>query len=830
MHPSSPSLLKRIALIFVIFTLLAGCNISSPSTQTSTSSDLIPVSDIQQTLVTFQLTLPEPIPSGDSIYITLLDEVTGLSFNPHKYILTAEDSLHYSVDLPLYLGKVIKYRYIREGASNVSEHLYNDRPVRYRIYHVEGPGKVEDMLSRWTDSAYLGPKGRIMGEVLDASTSMPIPNLLVTAGGEQALTLADGTFLLDGLPAGTHNLVFYSLDGMYDLYQQGAVVAADSTTPVSVQLNPAKLVTVIFTVKVPDDTPADAPIRLAGNLLQLGNTYADLTGGGSSLALRMPVLGKLPDGRYMVTLSLPAGAYLEYKYTLGDGLWSSEVNDQGTFRLRQLIVPENGLEEDEVVDAWHTDTASSIRFEVKVPADTPQTDLISIQFNPGFGWLEPLSMWSATNSQGEPVWRFDLTGPFNDQVSLYYRYCRQLQCGSADDSATMGLNPLGREINPSTNPGVVRDEVSSWAWFGQDGAQATIQGAQVNLRGEDFVTGVALQANYHPSWASFFSDTLLDVQALQVNTLLLSPTWTFTNQVPPILEPQAAQDMLLPDLVSSINASQRVGLDVAIFPAAHFPTSMATWWQSAPLDYPWWVSFYERYTNFILHHAAIAANTNAGALVLGGDWIMPALPNGLLPDGSLSHVPQDADMRWRGLIELVRQKYSGKIAWALSYPEGLKNPPPFLDMVDEIYLLWSAPLASHSGASLDSMQDQAGITLDQEVLPFQQQLGKPLILAISYPSINLAYTGCIAILGGGCLSYDLLDPMNTDISDLQLDLQAQANAYQAVLSAINQRDWIAGFISMGYYPPAALRDKSISVHGKPAGGVIWYWSSQFLGR
>ena len=209
---------------------------------------------------------------------------------------------------------------------------------------------------------------------------------------------------------------------------------------------------------------------------------------------------------------------------------------------------------------------------------------------------------------------------------------------------------------------------------------------------------------------------------------------------------------------------------------------------------------------------------------------MPALPNGLLPDGSLSHVPQDADMRWRGLIELVRQKYSGKIAWALSYPEGLKNPPPFLDMVDEIYLLWSAPLASHSGASLDSMQDQAGITLDQEVLPFQQQLGKPLILALSYPSINLAYTGCIAILGGGCLSYDLLDPMNTDISDLQLDLQAQANAYQAVLSAINQRDWIAGFISMGYYPPAALRDKSISVHGKPAGGVIWYWSSQFLGR
>jgi hypothetical protein len=830
MYLSTPSLPYRIASLFVIITLLAGCNLPASSTQSSTNPDVTSISEIQQTMVAFQLTLPEPIPSGDSIYITLLDEVTGLSFNPHKYILNADDSLHYSVSLPLYLGKVIKYRYSREGASIVSEHLYNDRPVRYRLYHVEGPGKVEDVLSRWTDSAYLGPKGRIMGEVLDFSTGVPIPNLLVIAGGEQALTLADGTFLLEGLPVGTHNLVFYSLDGTYDLYQQGAVVAADSTTPVSVQLNPAKLVTVIFTVKLPDDTPAEAPIRLAGNLYQLGNTYADLLGGVSSLATRMPLLGKLPDGRYMVTLSLPAGAYIEYKYTLGDGLWSSEVNNKGTFRLRQLIIPKSNLEQDEVVDAWHTESASSIRFEVKIPAETPQSDLISIQFNPGFGWLEPLPMWTATNSQGETVWRFDLTGPFNDQTSLHYRYCRQLQCGSADDSATMGLNPTGREINPRSNPGIVSDEVTSWAWFSQEGTQAAIQGTQVIPRGEDFVSGIALQANYHPSWGPLFSNTLHDIEDLKVNWLVLSPTWTFTNQTPPILEPQAAQDMLLPDLLNSINSSQRVGLDVALFPAAHFPSQEETWWQTAALDYPWWVSFYERYTNFILHHAKVAANSNVDTLVLGGDWLKPALPNGLLPDGSSSHTPQDAEMRWRGLIELVRQTYHGKIAWALPYTDGLKNLPPFLDMVDEIYLLWSAQLASQPGASMEELQSQAAATLDQEVLPFQQLMGKPIVMAIAYPSIDQAVTGCIAILGGGCLDYHLLDPLNQGIAELNLNLQEQARAYNAILAAINERSWIAGFISMGYYPPAILRDKTVSIHGKPASGVLWYWSSQFLGR
>jgi hypothetical protein len=65
---------------------------------------------------------------------------------------------------------------------------------------------------------------------------------------------------------------------------------------------------------------------MAGNLLQFGNTFSDLRGGLSTVADRMPVLTPLPDGRYSVSLFLPAGAHLEYKYTLGDGFWNSEFN------------------------------------------------------------------------------------------------------------------------------------------------------------------------------------------------------------------------------------------------------------------------------------------------------------------------------------------------------------------------------------------------------------------------------------------------------------------------------------------------------------------------
>jgi Glycoside Hydrolase Family 113/Carboxypeptidase regulatory-like domain len=821
-----PRAYPPIAILLIL--ILTGCNLPTQSQET-TSPEFTPISELQQTMVTFRLILPEPIQAGNSIYLTLLDEVSGLGLNPHKYIMQAVDDLHYSVALPFYLGKVLKYRYSREGASTVDEHLNNAQAVRYRIFHVEGPGTVDDVLSQWTDSNYQTPSGRIMGTVTDKNTGKPAPNILVTAGGEQTFTMADGTFLLESLPAGTHNLVFYALDGLYSIYQQGAVVASGSTTPVTIALSPARLVTVIFAVKVPAGTPADAPMRLAGNLSQLGNTFADLSGGVSELPSHMPVLGKLSDGRYMVTLSLPAGAYIEYKYTLGDGLWSAEVTSQGRFVLRQLIVPDTGLQVDDTVDAWNIPNTKTIRFEVKIPSNTPSNETISIQFNPGFGWLEPLLMWPAQET-AQPVWRFDLTSPFNNLTELHYRYCRQEQCGAADDSATMGAYPEGRITNPSANPGIVKDEILSWAWYSGPSTPPSVPGVQVNPREAGFTSVIALQPAYQPSWGDLLPSAFQDIQNLGVNSVLLSPTWTFSNSTPPVLGPIPAQDMLYPDLLSAIRSAQAINLSVGLFPQTRFTTSADQWWHDAARDYPWWLSFFERYQNFIVHNATIASETGANNLVLGGDWLAPALPGGVLTDGTASGVPQDAEVIWRSLIGKVRERYSGTISWALAYPEGVTNPPPFLDAVDQVYIQWSAALATQPGASQEEMLAQASAILDQDILPFQQQLGKPIILAISYPSIDRGATGCITIQGGGCLDYALLSPPNTDIPDLKLDLQVQSDAYNAVLTAINDRPWIAGFVSMGYYPPAALQDKSPSIHGKPASGVLWYWSTKFLGR
>ena len=45
-----------------------------------------------------------------------------------------------------------------------------------------------------------------------------------------------------------------------------------------------------------------------------------------------------------------------------------------------------------------------------------------------------------------------------------------------------------------------------------------------------------------------------------------------------------------------------------------------------------------------------------------------------------------------------------------------------------------------------------------------------------------------------------------------------------------QRTWIEGFISRGYYPPAALQDASASIHGKPVTDLLAKWFKLILNQ
>ena len=772
---------------------------------------------------TFTVSIPTPLGAGESLAIGILDEVTGLGLNPVLYPLTALDGQRFSTKLPLSLNSVIKYRYYRLGTPAALEDTALGTQVRYRLYAVSGPGGVEDRVASWSDTGFSGPLGRINGTVVEAGSGRPLPNILVGAGGQTTLTDSLGQYQLEALPVGNQHLTASALDGAYQPFQQGALVAEGQTTVAPLSLQPAATVQVTFIVSLPADTVSGAPVRLAGNLTQLGNTFADLRGGVSTVATRMPTLAPLPDGRQSLVLRLPVGADMRYKYTLGDGFWNAEHAADATSVVRQLIVPASDLVVQDTVTTWAGGNQSApILFEVTVPANTPAGEVVSIQFNP-FSWTEPIPMWPLGNQK----WVYRLYPPTNG--SFRYRYCRNDQCGSADDLQTVGPNAEGRIVSTSLLGENIQESVNAWAWW-PDADPASLVAVQVKPRQGVFWAGVEFSPNYAPDWQALLPSAMQNVQGLGANYVVLTPTWTASSAQPLVFAPTPGSDPLWADTLQAVQYGRAQNLSVALYAAPRLLPSNNDFWLRAPRTPDWWNAWFDRYRAFALYHADLAAQSGAQALVLGGEAVLPALPGGTLADGSASVVPADAEARWRAILGEVHQRFTGQILWAHPYGGGQIRPAPaFMDQFYAIYLLWSAPLAVNPTATVETMSNDVLRRLDNEIAPFLLSVQKGVVIAVDYPSAQGAETGCVPASGAGCLDWAALSRPYPDQPSAVLNLQLQSDLYQAMLQALNQREWVGGLISRGYYPPVPLMDKSSSVRGKPAADFLWYWFPRLTG-
>ncbi len=802
---------------------------STPATQPAGAT--VPAPTPQPVAQTnFVVTLPEPLAANETLAISIMDEVTGLSLNSVQYPMSARDALTYTAVLPLPFNSVVKYRYVRIGASAILEDTSLGAQIRYRMYFVAGPGEVQDIVADWGDKAYARPSGTILGQVFNADTGSPLPNMLVSASGTQSITDSTGRFELIGLPVGTHNLIAYSMDGRYQTFQQGAAVAGGNTTTVNLAVKAVPFVNITFVVSVPPATVPGVPVRIAGNILQLGNTFADLQGGVNTNTDRMPVLSLQPDGRYAVNLGLPAGTHIQYKYTLGDGYWNAERKSDGQWNLREFIVPAQDTTLQDTITSWSAGDSSPILFEVSVPSVTPPGDIIYMQFNT-FGWMEPIPMWPLGNNR----WAYKLYSPLNVLGSFSYRYCRNGQCGSADDVQTIGSAPVGRQAATSLVGQDIQDTVSAWKWF-ENPEPVTLVGASIIPRA-GFNAGIEFQPTYRPNWSYYAPQAFANVQALGSNDIVLTPSWTYTSISPLGFSPVTGQDPLWIDSAIMISQARALGLSVSLFPTPNFPGASnpsnalsMNFWLAAPRDAQWWQTWFTRYRAFAINYADLAAQTGSQTLILGGDWVTPALPNGKLADGNPSNVSGDAEAQWKSIIAEVRVHFKGQLLWALPYTKSnIETPLNFLQDVDGIYLLWSASLSSNPSATKTDFANEAGRLLDNEVAPLANLLRKPIVLAVAYPSAAGAANGCVANGQGGCLDWPALNRPNADLDAVTLSLQTQADIYEAMLNAVNSRNWISGFISRGYYPPVSLQDKSASIHSKPAADILWYWYPRMLG-
>ncbi len=823
---------SRPFILFILILALSGqaCALSLIKLPTQTANTPVPggpaPTPAPRAQVTFTVRLPEPLQPNEVLMFSVLDEITGLALNPVNYQMTLVDATTYSSSLAIPDKAVIKYRYVRQGAARITEDTNTDGNIRYRMLLVNGPTQIIDTVSSWADKPVSTLSGNIAGVLINSDTSAPIPDIMVTAGGVQMLTDSAGRFEITGLRGGPHNLVAYALNGMYRTFQQGATVAENQTTPVEIRMKPAQLVNVIFTVSVPQNTQPGVPLRIAGNLLQLGNTFSDLRGGLSTIADRMPAMTQLPDGRYSVSLFLPAGTDLEYKYTLGDGFWNGEFTSTGQYLTRRFLVPEQNASVEDGIQSWQAGPNAPILFQVTVPQNTPPGDVMYIQFNP-YGWTPPIPMWN----QGNNRWGYKLYGPLNIVGSFGYRYCRNAQCDSADDAQTPGTDAHGRNVAPTIAPQDIVDTVNEWSWSLKTGSP-TLIATTIPSRGTGFMAGVEFQSYYDPNAPQFVPPALQNIQALGSNWVIFTPSWTYSKNNPLIFTAQPGRDPFWVDTLTSVNQARTMNINVALFAQPRFVTNASDFWKTAPRDAAWWDNWFNHYRAFAVNFADMATQSGSQAVILGGDWIIPALPAGTLADGTPSGVPADAETRWKNIIAEVRQHFRGNVVFAIPYDNNVLIPPiNILKDADAVYLLWTVKLSPTTSApSKADMLTEAGRLLDENIAPIQTQVNKPFIIAVAYPSSTYSAIACIPNGSNGCFDWTVLNRPNADLNSINLELQQQVDIYDAMFNAINARSWVSGFVSRGYYVPAALQDKSASIHGKPASDLLWYWFPRLLGN
>ena len=399
--------------------------------------------------VQFKVAVPNGNIGQSGLFLEILDEVTGLGLNPTRYQMQPVDLINYSIRLPLTIGFAVKYRYVKGGNSSSIEYDSGKNQVRYRMIFVNSPMAINDWIAGWQDSPFQGNTGILQGFIFNGTNSEPVSNAMVIIAGMRTFTGTDGAYKIDNIPVGEQNLTAYHIDGLFQPFQQRAIIAANAITPANFGMRPAQIVNITFKVTPPSDNLSGAPVRLFGDLYSLGNSFNDLQGGISSPGANGKLLNYQDDGTYSVILSLPAGHPLEYKYSLGDGFWNAEHSSDNNWKSRKIIIPTVDSVINDVISNWKNSNENAITFKITVPSDTPQNNLVSLQLNP-FVWMEPLPMWFLGNNQ----WMYVLYSPAEFINNANYRFIVNDQNGIKNDIATadpslsrMKIDYLTPEIN-----------------------------------------------------------------------------------------------------------------------------------------------------------------------------------------------------------------------------------------------------------------------------------------------------------------------------------------------------------------------------------------------
>jgi len=803
------------SILVIIFLFNSSCIpiLTTPESNNSATPIVQYEQDLTYAETDFYLQVPEPI--TEDLVIELIDDVTGIELNPTRYAMQKTGDLSYMVSVPLKIGSVIKYRYFRNGNLPIYETDSRNQIIDYRAVFINAASEFNDLITNWIDKQYSYEYGRIEGQILNTESNSPLPNLLVIAGGVHTFTNSLGNFSIDQLPPGKHTIVVLSTDGEFQIFQQEAVIEKSMTTMANIAISPSKFVNVTFIVQSP--VMNHPSMRMVGNIYQLGNVFGNIFNGESVVASRAPVLSLLPDGRYSISLSLPIGFNLVYKYTLGNGFWNSELTSDGKFNVREIIVPDQDLLVNDFVTTFQAPGTSKIEFNVSIPQNTPDADMISIQFSP-FGWSSPIPMTNSNNGN----YFFILYGPFNMVNDVNYRYCRNDSCGN---SINLSNSPTGISENKfsiSSIDQVIKDEIFAWANWPSDNLQSEIIVPNIIQRDQNFLVGFEQSTDYDVFMPVYSETGYQSMKDLNANVVIIPLEWSLQSLNPVIISPLAGENPLWKDILSEVIKAKKIGLQVLLSPKLNISSLVVDQLHENSFQNEWENKFLLEYTNFMIFASDLAQFTEIRGLVIptrpmfGHNYDDLEKVNNLVVGNLSSQIPT------------INNHYSGDLFIEVNPDETNLDAETYM-LFDHILIVADWDL-SQNGNNLESFTNEFQNRISGQLQEIHSSTNLPISVLLDYPSAKGAEMGCV-IIDDECLSFNFLNQLlSRQMTNAEIDMRIQYEIYMAALSAINENGWISGIISKGYDLQVSSQDSSSSVRGKPAGDLLWYWFSSFMGN
>lgn len=545
-------------------------------------------------------------------------------------------------------------------------------------------------------------------------------------------------------------------------------------------------VALTFNVTVPVTTPSDAAV------------YVDI--GGPYIAMN-----RVSENRWTLTFFTYPDCSFTYRYFHSDGSMEMELfeSDDPNY-YREVTTGNEDTTLNDTVTQWkwypavtepQTGTPMNVTFRVTVPLNTPAEDIVYLVG-------DSAALGSGQDSDAIPMeqvasnpWLWEVTVPFDSSMKVSYHYTRGSSGNAENETRTLDIAYDGQSVN---------DSVVAWTDL-------------PNSLSRDFISAIYPDDLWNPAYLSLYQSTLARIEDLGADTIVLSSVWSY-GQVDPLPEvesrPIKAPSVFTPaaDLASTVELAHASGMKVFILP--QFNMEMTTGGEELEGSHSneWWDQWLKEAEKFYMFNAKVAEQTGAEILLLPGP-IFQTFPGKSGFEDS-SYIPT-FDQRMMDLINEVREQYSGLIAVS-GAQSSLYEFPGLADYIVITPFDLGTDLNVSSNATVQQIKSAFANVLDKKANPIFEKYGKPLLVQITYPSVDGAAGGAVGD-----------DPWFVNDPSTVLDVVEQANIYEAFFQAVLDRPWIAGTFDYTYHYFNLPEDETPSIRAKPAEAVISKYYQEF---